>query len=129
MKDQSAKQQATMERERKLHDLKLKLVAMCCQSLLNPPLPFIGALRFDKDDTEEDKEIKRKEHARKAAEREEERIRREPELLRELEKIMERVRSARRYVITNDDVESFLLFSFALIMAVVFDWVILIICS
>ena len=97
MNEQSVNHQATMERERKFHDLKLKLIATCCQSLLNPPLPFIGALRFDRDDTVEDKELKRKEHARKAVEREEERVRREPELLRELEKIMERVRSARRY--------------------------------
>ena len=96
--EQSVQNQGTIERERKLHELKLKLIATCCQSLLNPPLPFIGALRFDKDDTEEDKDIKRKEHARKAMEREEERILREPELLRELEKIMERVRSARRYL-------------------------------
>ena len=96
MDEQSAKHLATLERERKLQDLKLKLIATCCQSLLNPPLPFIGALRFDKDDTDEDKDIKRKEHARKAVEREEERVRREPELLRELEKIMERVRAARR---------------------------------
>ena len=96
MNEQSATHQATVERERKLQDLKLKLVATCCQSLLNPPLPFIGALRFEKYDTDEDKDIKRKEHARKAIEREEERVRREPELLRELEKIMDRVRSARR---------------------------------
>ena len=97
MDEQSVKHQAAVERERKVHELKLKIIATCCQSLLNPPLPFIGALRFDKDDTDEDKDIKRKEHARKAMEREEERIRREPELLRELEKIMERVRLARRY--------------------------------
>lgn len=91
----AAQKLATADRECKLQDLKLKLVASCCQSLLNPPLPYVGALRFDKDDSDEDKEMKRKEHALRKQERDDERIRREPELLRELDKIIERVRQAR----------------------------------
>jgi len=89
-------QTATADRARKLNELKSKLVAACCQGMLNPPLPSIGALRFDKDDTEEEKDEKRRQHARLCQQREAERIRREPELVRELEKIMDRIRLTRR---------------------------------
>ena len=86
---------ATSDRENKLQNLKTKIIWVCCANRLSPPLQYVGALKYDKNDTEDEKIMKRNEHALKVAEREEERIRREPELLKELEKIMDRVKQAR----------------------------------
>jgi hypothetical protein len=86
---------ATVDREIKLRNLKSKIIWVCCANLLNPPLQRIERLRFSKEDTEAQKEWKRAEYASQLNDREMERIRREPELLRELEKIMERVKQAR----------------------------------
>jgi hypothetical protein len=78
-----------------LQNLKTKIIWVCCANRLSPPLQYVGALRYEKNDTEDEKIVKRNEHAIKVNEREEERIRREPELLKELEKIMDRVKQAR----------------------------------
>ena len=86
---------ATADRENKLQNLKNKIIWVCCAKSLSPPLQYVGALKYEKNDTEDEKIARRLEHTIKVNEREEERIRREPELLRELEKIMDRVRQAR----------------------------------
>lgn len=86
---------ATIDRDNKLQNLKTKIIWVCCANRLSPPLQYVGALKYEKNDTEDEKIAKRNEHAIKVNEREEERIRREPELLRELEKIMDRVKQAR----------------------------------
>lgn len=72
-------------------DLKRKLSLLCSNSILNPPLPFVGALRYSSDDTDEEKEKKRLEHEEKCQQREKERIRREPELMQEMDSIIKRV--------------------------------------
>lgn len=85
----------TVDRDKKLLDLKKKIAWGCCSNLLCPPLIAIGPLRFAKGESEEEKQIKRLEHSKKLKEREDERIRREPELIRELDRIIERVKSTR----------------------------------
>lgn len=79
----------------KLDNLKRKITWICCSDLLDPPLPYVGAVTYEKGDTEEDKRLKREDQARKLREKEEERIRREPELVEKFEKVIERVRKAR----------------------------------
>ena len=86
---------ATADRESKLQNLKNKIIWVCCAKSLSPPLQYVGALKYEKNDTEDEKIARRIEHTAKVNEREEERIRREPELLKELEKIMDRVKQAR----------------------------------
>ena len=86
---------ATADRDNKLQNLKNKIIWVCCAKSLSPPLQYVGALKYEKNDTEDEKIARRLEHTIKVNEREEERIRREPELLRELEKIMDRVKQAR----------------------------------
>ena len=85
----------TKDRDAKLLSLKRNIAWACCSDLLSPPLPVLEQLRFQNTDDEETKRIKRAEHRRASEEREKERIRREPELLNELDKVMERVKSAR----------------------------------
>ena len=86
---------STVDREIKLRNLKSKIIWVCCANLLSPPLKRVEPLRLGKDDSEAQKAYKRAEHERLLNERDMERIRREPELLKELEKIMERVKQAR----------------------------------
>ena len=86
-------------------DLKKRLALLCCDSILNPPLPFVGALRIRPDDPEDVKDSKRKEHEEKTQQRELERIRREPELLEELDNIMKRVYASRNETLPEDSGE------------------------
>jgi hypothetical protein len=89
-------QKITLNREAKFLELKKNLAWACCSDLLYPPLPPLDALRFSNKDTEEDKQEKREEHRRLVEEREIERVQREPELIREFEKVIDRLRISRR---------------------------------
>jgi hypothetical protein len=82
-------------RKQPVIDLMRKLAKLCCSSVLSPPLPFVEALRIGPLDTEEEKAQKIAEHEQKVADRERERIRREPELMFEMDSIMRRVVAAR----------------------------------
>jgi hypothetical protein len=87
--------QGTGDRENKLNILKRNLAWACCADLLSPPLPTLEPLRFSNQDTDEEKQLKRSEHQARSEAREKERIMREPELIYELDKIIERVKLAR----------------------------------
>lgn len=85
-----------------VENLKRRLAILCCNSILNPPLEFVGALRIHADDTDEEKEAKREEHKAKTEKREEERKRREPELMEEMSNIMKRIYDSRREPLPED---------------------------
>lgn len=74
---------------------KLGLARICCNSLLDPPLPFVEALRYRGDESKETRAKMQSEHERQKADREKKRIEREPELLQELDAIVERVKLSR----------------------------------
>ena len=112
---------ATIDRERKMKELKKSLAWVCSTELFTIPLKSIEILKFDLEDDEETKQLKRngeyfmtnlifyiiclficsniiikkKEHKRKLEIREVERIDREFELLNEFDKVIERVKSSR----------------------------------
>jgi hypothetical protein len=53
---------ATQDREIKLSNLKNKIVWVCCANRLSPPLQYVGALKYEKNDTEDEKLAKKQEH-------------------------------------------------------------------
>jgi hypothetical protein len=85
----------TSNREEKYRDLKKRIAWACCGDLLNPPLPPLEPLRYSNTDDPELKSQKKAEYHKKVEEREKERMKREPELIEELDRVIERVRSAR----------------------------------
>ena len=78
--------------------LKKRLAVLCC----DPPIEFVGALRIKGDDTEEQMAVKRKEHDEKTKKRELERIRREPEIVEEMNNIMKRILLSRNEPLPDD---------------------------
>ena len=99
---EAVEEQATNEA---IESLKKSLALVCCHSILSPPIPFVGALRINNNDTNEEREEKRKEHEEKLAFRESEKIRREPELVEEMNKIIKRVYDSRVEVLPEDSGE------------------------
>lgn len=46
---------ATVDRDNKLQNLKNKIIWVCCANRLSPPLQYVGALKYEKNDTEDEK--------------------------------------------------------------------------
>lgn len=88
-----------------IESLKKSLALVCCNSILSPPIPFVGALRINNNDTPEEKEAKRKEYEEKLQFREKEKLRREPELVEEMNKIIKRVYDSRAEALPEDSGE------------------------
>ena len=87
----------------KIHDLKLKVLWQLGAELIDPPLPRVDPLKFLPADSEAQQKEKRAEYERKLNERDDLKARREPELLEELDKIIEKVKSSKTRKPINDN--------------------------
>jgi hypothetical protein len=85
--------------------LRKRVAILCMNGILNPPLESISAPRIHPDDSEEEKARKMREHEEKTLRREQEQIRRTPELMKEMAGIIKRVLDSRLEPLPEDSGE------------------------
>jgi hypothetical protein len=92
-----------MQREEKLFQFKKQLAWKLCSDLLSPPIPSVSSFRHNREDTEEERALRRKDYEDQIAQVEQERKVREPELMDKLDEVIERVRNSRHEKLADNE--------------------------